>query len=387
MQQRNNSLRPSAQSNVPAAVPGQRVVAHANSAATIARLKAAGLDTTDPGLAAKHKARMQSTTTAYKRARTSTIKIAPKTPQLLGTRDFAASKQSRANLIASNPGIVAGVGSLGGGVSAPNASFVSLDQISPAKVQGDRLWQSDHTYMVLVTTPKSLSGTAPFPASVTFKSDCNVNSVMNASINNLGIGIQQNFNPPRDNRQYYYLMLPVTGFDLGASPHNLQIAMAGSVNGSFSMPAVSRRATATITLLIDSAPPFMSANNYGFDKSRAHFSAPDTARSDPGANLNATTSGEDTLGFGVNLGAGWSVKNTRIVSAHSGLDAPNNSEPDNVFRGAVVTQSPAAGRLQTVVRWHYGAFESLSYTIQWELEGPGGQRPLMTMPLGGPCDS
>jgi len=43
--------------------------------------------------------------------------------------------------------------------------------------------------------------------------------------------------------------------------------------------------------------------------------------------------------------------------------------------------------LQTGVRWHYGYGESLSYTIQWILKGPYGQRPLKTMPLSGPCDS
>lgn len=46
-----------------------------------------------------------------------------------------------------------------------------------------------------------------------------------------------------------------------------------------------------------------------------------------------------------------------------------------------------ATKLETTVYWHYGAAESLSYTVEWQLHGPGGQRPLLTMPLGGPCDS
>jgi hypothetical protein len=388
MQQNYNSFRPSAQANTPAAAPGKRVAHAAHSAATIARLKAAGLNAADPALAAKHNARMQSATMAHKRSRVSSIKIASKTPQLLGTRDLTASKQSRANIFATNPAAAAGVGSLGGGVSsAKNASYVALYDVANKYEFNTDVWLSDHTYTARFTVPRPLAGKAPFPATVTYKSDCNVNSVMNASINDLDFAFAESFRRGGDQRVYYKLMLPTAGFDLGASPHNLQISMAGSLNGSFTVPAKSRIATATVTLDIDSAPPFIGPNNFGFDPSKAHLAAPAVTRIDPGTNLNGTTSGDDTLGFGVNLGAGWSVKSTKILSAHSGLDSPNNSEPENVFRGAAVVQQPAAGRLQTVVHWHYGVFESLSYTIQWILEGPGGQRPLMTMPPGGPCDS
>ena len=93
------------------------------------------------------------------------------------------------------------------------------------------------------------------------------------------------------------------------------------------------------------------------------------------------------VGVGVNLGSGWSVTSTKIIAAHSVLDAPNDSTPDDSYRGASVTQPPSSGRLQTGVHWHYGVAESLSYTIEWQLQGPSGQRPLLTMPLGGPCDS
>ena len=81
------------------------------------------------------------------------------------------------------------------------------------------------------------------------------------------------------------------------------------------------------------------------------------------------------------------MTSTKIFAAHSVLDAPNDNTPDNSYRGATVTQLPQSNRLQTTVHWHYGPAESLSYTIEWQLQGPGGQRPLMTMPLGGHCDS
>ncbi|MDB5042108.1 MAG: hypothetical protein JWN27_2834, partial [Candidatus Eremiobacteraeota bacterium] len=60
---------------------------------------------------------------------------------------------------------------------------------------------------------------------------------------------------------------------------------------------------------------------------------------------------------------------------------------DNVYRGATVTVQPSSGQLETRVEWHIGPHESLQYILGWTLATYLGQRPITSMPLGGPCDS
>jgi hypothetical protein len=93
------------------------------------------------------------------------------------------------------------------------------------------------------------------------------------------------------------------------------------------------------------------------------------------------------VALGVNLGAGYVVLDTKIAAVHSQLDAPYVTAPETSYRYARIKTKPDGGRITTVVEWMYGPAESLTYTIQWTLKGPLGQRPLLTMPLGGPCDS
>jgi len=140
-----------------------------------------------------------------------------------------------------------------------------------------------------------------------------------------------------------------------------------------------------VQLTIDAVAPFLTANDFGFTAENAHFGGDGPRAS--GKVPWTTTTGEDVLGWGVNLGAGYQVTETRIVAAHSQLDAPGDTSPDNDYRGAIVKLPPTAGRLQTTVAWHYGPGESISYTIEWTLRGANGQRPLLTMPKSGPCDS
>lgn len=139
-----------------------------------------------------------------------------------------------------------------------------------------------------------------------------------------------------------------------------------------------------ISIAIDAAPPYLPANAFGMQASNAHFGGAGTRSND--GNPWTTTTGEDTLGLGVNLGAGYVVTSTKIVAAQSQLDPPGTTTPVNAYRYAKIKTNPDAGRLQTVVEWMYGPGESLSYTIEWTLTGPLGQRALMTMPLSGPVD-
>jgi len=96
--------------------------------------------------------------------------------------------------------------------------------------------------------------------------------------------------------------------------------------------------------------------------------------------------GTDIVGLNVALGTGYTAT-AKIVSASSVADPPGNSDPDNQFRGATIAVQPSNGRLQTSVNWHIGPYDSLQYVLEWTLTGPPGQRPALSMPLGGPCDS
>lgn len=140
-----------------------------------------------------------------------------------------------------------------------------------------------------------------------------------------------------------------------------------------------------VTLTIDAVAPFLGANGAGLQAANAKFggSSPRSSDGEPWA----PTAGEDTLGLGVFLGKGYKVTETKIVAAQSKLDAPGNTAPENAYRYAKVKTKPDADRLQTVVEWMYGPGESLSYTIEWTLAGPLGQRALSTLPQSGPCDS
>jgi len=99
-----------------------------------------------------------------------------------------------------------------------------------------------------------------------------------------------------------------------------------------------------------------------------------------------TMQGEDILGSGIQLGAGYVAK-AEIIASHSVADLGGDASPDNTYRGASVSVQPQANRLQTTVKWHIGPGDSLQYQVRWTLTGPYGQRALMTMPKQGICDS
>ena len=175
---------------------------------------------------------------------------------------------------------------------------------------------------------------------------------------------------------------------LGAGPHTVKLTFSAS-----GLPDMTRSFTGVtgafqqvkISLTVDSVPPFLGANAAGVQASNAKFGG-NGPRANDGEPWSSTT-GQDTLGMGIFLGKGYKVTDTKILSAHSRLDAPNNTAPENSYRFARVKTKPDADRLQTVVEWMYGPGESLSYTIEWTITGPLGQRALSTMPLSGPCDS
>jgi hypothetical protein len=105
-------------------------------------------------------------------------------------------------------------------------------------------------------------------------------------------------------------------------------------------------------------------------------------------NLTANAiSGSDTFGIGAQLGPGYSLQTVEVVRVSSVLDQSGDAPVDDQYRGARVAFQPTAGRIQVTVNWHIGPGDSLEYMLRWTFSGPSGQRPLLTMPLRGPCDS
>jgi len=95
-------------------------------------------------------------------------------------------------------------------------------------------------------------------------------------------------------------------------------------------------------------------------------------------------SGDDVIGYGINVLNGFQSRATiRIVSSY--MDPPNYSSTADQYRGAVVTQQPADGRLEMKVHWYYAGGESVSYVVELDGWGPYGRRSLSSLPKMGFC--
>lgn len=365
------------------------------SEATKARLRGAGLDPGDPNLRGKLRARLRQASSSYVAAHPSAIRLAPSLP--------------------SGPAHVQSAGGGGGQLASPaggspgrnlaRAPIATIRSIQPIFMEldywGQPVWPplsptmdpnkpngALGAYFALFSSPNDVPN--PPKATLTY-GPCGLPATATGMIVT-GDSPNQGATAPQTKKHangiwYYYVEIPRVG--VGGSQQKVTVnADMGPVgSGSFTMTVLPWQATAKITLTIDASPPFLTSNPYGLAAKNGLFGSPGVARLDPGTNPTASTSGDDVVGLGVNLGTGWTVTSATITSAHSVLDAPNDSTPDNAYRGATITKQPSAGRLETGVHWHYGASESLSYTVEWGLAGPWGQRPLSTMPLSGSCDS
>jgi hypothetical protein len=173
---------------------------------------------------------------------------------------------------------------------------------------------------------------------------------------------------------------------LGASPHpgTLTFTYAGYV-AQYNLTFTEAQLNSELhTLTVGPAPPLLpAANDMGLVAAAFALASPTQTRFNGGA---TPMQGTDIIGVGVPLGAGYSVT-AQVVTAHSVADIGGDSSPDNQYRGAIATIQPGANRFETVIQWHIGPGDSLQYTVQWTFTGPLGQRPLLTMPLRGPCDS
>lgn len=363
------------------------------SEATKARLRGAGLDPGDPNLRGKLRARLRQASSSYVAAHPSAIRLAPSLP--------------------SGPSHVQSAGGGGGRLASPagpgrnlaRSPIATIRSIQPIFMEldywGQPLWPplsptmdpnkpdgALGAYFALFSSPNDVPD--PPKATLTY-GPCGAPATASGMIVT-GDSPSQGASAPGPKHHgngiwYYYVEIPRVGVGASQQKVTVNVDMGPVGSGSFTMTALPWQAAAKITLTIDASPPFLTSNAYGLAAKNGLFGNPGVARLDPGTNPTASTSGDDVVGLGVNLGTGWTITSATITSAHSVLDSPNDSTPDNAYRGAAITKQPSAGRLETGVHWHYGPSESLSYMIEWGLAGAWGQRPLSTMPLSGSCDS
>jgi hypothetical protein len=181
-------------------------------------------------------------------------------------------------------------------------------------------------------------------------------------------------------------------FALGAQPREATLGLSTSTSkGGIAkmgpltfLVAEGYPSSSVLSASVDASPPFLSQNSLAMTAANVSFDQATVTRINTSRSVELR--GSDTLGIGMQLGRGYTAT-ASVVSAHSVSDLGGNTSPNDQYRGAAVTMQPGSNRLQTVVSWHIGPGDSLQYVVRWTFSGPAGQRPLMTLPLTGPCDS
>jgi hypothetical protein len=179
-------------------------------------------------------------------------------------------------------------------------------------------------------------------------------------------------------------------FPIGQNRRGTLSVAFDNVSASADVVFVPTRATVTIDLTIDHSPSVTGPGSVspwgstGLTGQNARLDSAGTPRVGTG-DWTAKVQGTDLLGDGVGVGPGWVVTSTVIKSALSAA-APDDTSPENPWRGASVTLKPQAGSLRTAVAWHYSGVDTLDYTIEWTLTGPLGVRPILTMAKHDSCE-
>lgn len=382
------------------------------SADAAARLRAAGFDQSDPRLHERLAARLSSV-----HALTPAPKAAPAAGQLpayLEAKLNLLPQIDRQRLTAVSSAATAGApaGSLGrvptlGGPSGANLRPMQLQNFQKLAPTGlfDITPQQDLRagpvlfpwfYMLTFNLPdvSSLPSVANLHLTIP---GCQVNAAGTAYVDRLDnewvlgqSGPQVPPPPPDSNALAKFVPwdaqnLALISLQLGSAAHQGVLTVAWrnyliELDSTFVAPPV----TESHALTIGAAPPFFSTSNeLNLVAAAFNFANPAVSRLN---NTNAPIEGYDIIGAAVALGPGY-VASAQVVSAASVLDIGGDTSPDNQYRGAVVSTQPGANRLETIVHWHLNPYESLQYQIEWQFTGPLGQRPVMSLPLRGPCDS
>jgi hypothetical protein len=164
-----------------------------------------------------------------------------------------------------------------------------------------------------------------------------------------------------------------------------------SVTASVNVTFLPDTATAVIDVTIDHSPTVTGVGSISpwgstaIAAKNATLASSGTARVG-GGNWQTQTSGDDLVGVGLQLASGWKFTSTTIKSAVSAA-TPTDLSPDNTWRGASISAAPSSSDMRTTVHWHYSGIDSLDYTIEWQISGPLGARPLAGMTKIGTCDN
>lgn len=188
----------------------------------------------------------------------------------------------------------------------------------------------------------------------------------------------------KDLPPYAYVNVAMGTLPVGhQQPAQVSLSWGNVSTSSFNVVLDPDAGSATMDITITSTPA-VATNSYRVGASNAALEYPGTVRVGAG-DWSKQTSGDDLIGSGITLEPGWKVTGGSIISANS-TTSPTDFSPDNTWRGALVTTPPTSD-MRTIVHWHYSGIDSLTYTLEWTLTGPMGQRPISTMAKIGSCDT
>jgi hypothetical protein len=368
-----------------APAPRPSAIARPTAADAADRLRKVGLDPKDPSFSAKLRSLAGPASAAYTRSQPVSFKpSAPLArPQRAGAQRVPAVASSLAHLAPS-----------------PNATVVQVyrsDGYASAPVGGSgpppTFTETDGGLVFVVDTDRTIADPSHGSLSVDFGCTSGVSPapVVEKSVQSDGSYFGVPNSKPVAGHHFYYVYLWMPWITLGQPrPATVTIGFPNVVTAPYPVTVKSRTTTAKLSVKVDYQPQLTNVGTFeswgtaNLANANSKLDSPAVARVGSG-NYQVDTKGEDLVGLGVALAPGWKVVSTTVTSAMSAA-SPQDLSPDNDWRGATVKAKPAGNDLRTIVAYHFNGLDTLDYTLEWTLEGPYGQRPLLTMPKVGTCD-
>jgi hypothetical protein len=356
------------------------------------RLRKAGLDPKDPNLGAKLRSLAAGASAGY--ARTHVMSSTAASSGGAGSAKRSIAPKGASGGASSAP--FSGLPVPGTIVAAYEALGAPLFGNRPISAQSSKNFPG--LYHFLVRTNKKIavkSGPTFSDASASLSYGCSAAldpiHAMAAAADDPNFQMGLPSVPPSGGSYSYYVTVQFPSLPVGqARSAQLTLSFENVATAPYGVTLLPDMGTATVSVTIDQVPqvtgvgsvsPWGSTN---LSNANAKLASSSTPRVGAG-NWQTQTSGDDLVGVSVGLGPGWTVTSTAVKSAMSGT-SPQDLSPDNAWRGAAVTMPPSGSDLRTAVHWHYSGIDSLTYTVEWHLAGPMGQRPLLTMAKYGSCD-
>jgi hypothetical protein len=354
--------------------------------AVLERLKSAGLDARAPDFTSRLKALAAQTGPAYVRS------------HVLSTAPVAVRKASPPR-----PSPLTASAAAGAARRLNKALPLTLTKGSIAF----QIWDVNHTPSDLSSTPLASPVPWAFLVFVEQKVEISGSGSMTLSLGCAGLrssahalvveafgdffkGTPWYFPSLGDAYPYWVLPDDFPPFAIGKKRSGTISITFDGVNASAPASFLPTEATVTIDVTIDHTPALGGVGTVspwgstGLASKNALLQNPATPRVGNG-DWTSSLKGNDLVGDGVQVTPGWTITSTTIKSALSAA-APQDTSPENSWRGAKVTLPPQAGTLRTGVAWHYSGVDTLDYTVEWTLTGPLGVRPLLTMAKHDACE-